>query len=256
MAWKEIEGSAPSSGYNNYIINYGEPGISSKIVPIRGFLVSIPSVDGGEGTVLSYDTTLPYNLNDDDYINNVVYNSTNYYVLYPDNGRSIGLELKYVSIFDKIIIYLNGYTGTTLNTNTFYIMTSFDGINWTPNRSIPSSEVTYETFTDYARIIINLDPVVQTQYLAIRALERLSFYTGGSNPDARIRELNIFTPENIGLANDIYKDYETNKEYKKINGSWVVNFIPPDYPINIIGNSMIPPSAANVSIGSLYIVRE
>lgn len=250
MAWKEI---VATSTANNFWINEGLPEVETKITPIRGFLINIPTVDGGVGTILNYDNYNTYTLRDGNYTSNIVYNINDYYNL-TDVGDSVGLELKYVSSFNKIKFYYNGYTGApNVNENTFNFLVSNDGINWTKDRSMLTSQATIEKFTDYGCITFSFNTNIITKFIAIRTT--LSLLVGVSL--LRVRELELYTPSQpFGNDKDIYQDYLTGKQYKKINGEWIKVYVPPEVPTVTIGASAIPPSAVGVPIGSFYVVRD
>lgn len=250
MAWKEM---TVSSAGNTFWVNEGLPEVETKITATRGLYVNIPSIEGGVGTILNYDTDNIYKLSDGNYINDIIYDTNKYYQI-TETGNGVCLELKYTATIRKIKLYVSGAIGENdISSNTFNFMTSTNGVDWVKNQSMLTSEGIYEEFSNYSSITFILPENITAKFLAIRTTTTMLL----GAVIGRVRELELFTPaESFGDTNHIYQDYLTGRLYKKINNAWVTTYVPPEVLVNIIGTSAIPPSAAGIPIGSLYTVRE
>jgi len=250
MAWKDVP--VGSTVNNKLWVTDGIPGVKTKIIPNRGFHTNIPSIDGGVGTILNYDDTIVTKLSDDDILTDVVY-SGNYYTL-TTTGNAVGLELTHPSILNSIDIYVNGTTGATILSNTFHILTSIDGANWSRVESIASSVLSLTCEANYGSVTIPLSTSIISKFVAIRSATDFILFDG-SNRIARIREIRLFTPEEIGVEGDIATNRATGNMYEKINGLWQLTYTAPEIPQHLVGSSMTPPSAVGRPIGSFYIVQ-
>lgn len=249
MAWKEIAGT------NNNRIWAGEglPNIEQLLIANRGFYINIPDIVSGIGTIISYDSLLPYTLRDDNLLQYVYYlDGTSYPFLLLADGHCIGLEFTNIQLINKIKLYTAVNTGSVINTNTFYIMSSVDGVNWNTKDTISSDNIIFENMTTYGIINFNLSEPISTRYVVIRSLNNFSI----TNTNPYLRELRCYSPDgNFGIESDEYRDNLTGKVYKKINNIWDLIYTPTPIPAHLIGSSVTPPSGVGLPVGSLYFKR-
>lgn len=251
MSWKTLV-DAGGSVNNKFWLNEGPPGNKNQIAPLRGFHVNIPSISGGVGTVLNYDSTISNKLTDNNLTADLLY-SGNYYT-FSVAGDGVGIELNYPCYVESIELYINGSTGATLVSNTLHVMVSVDGINWEVIKSVNTSALVFINDTNYGYFTIDLPPMTSTKFIAVRSTA--DFYLNNSgNYLVRAREFKIFTPEEIGINEDVYQDRLTGRLYEKRNGVWVLTYTPPEIPRHLVGTSMVPPSGSGIPLGSIYIVK-
>lgn len=254
MAWKEINISN-SSGMTNWSGD-GPPNVSTQLTPLHTYVVNVP-IDGGEGTIISSGITGD-TLKDGIKTSNAyyTYNSISYPVQMLSDGNGIAMEFSNNQLIEKLFIFTPAVNGSTINTNTFYIMISNDLTNWSLKETIISSNVSFDLSnlaSGYGVINIILSTPLLTKYIYVRSLNNLDITNTSAD---YIREFECYSPNgSFGAEGDEYRDNLNGKKYKKINNEWVLIFTPQQIPAHIVGNSPSPPSAIGLAEGSLYFVR-
>lgn len=250
MAWKIMS----SSSYKYWIGN-GPPDIQTLLSSYRGLILNIPSVDGGNSSLITYDTYLTYRLRDGNYNNHVFYliEGTSYPVVLSSTGNCVGLEFESVELISEIKLYTSVAGSNVLGSNTFFIMTSNDGTTWSVSSVIDYTDVILENYTTYSVLTFQLPEPIQTKFITVRSLNDLDIININGE---YIREMEVYSPDgNFGVEGDTYKNYSTGKIYKKINNNWVLVFTPQPIPAHILGDSAIPPSGAGLPDGSIYFIK-
>lgn len=255
MAWKEV-----TVGNSSGMINWsgdGEPNVSNKLSISNAYVVNIPSIEGGEGTIIS-DGVTANSLIDGSKTNNAYFimNSTSYPVQMITNRNGISIDLSNNKLVSKIFLYVTIVTGSELGPNTFYIMTSNDGLNWVFKEFVESIDVSFDVSnlaSGYGVIGVSLTTPLFSRYIAIRTLTNLDITNTSSD---YIREIECYSPNGLfGSEGDEYRDNLTGKKYKKINNEWLLIYTPQQIPAHIVGDSPLPPSAVGLPVGSLYFVK-
>ena len=250
MTWKTMS----ASSYKHWI-GSGPPDIQSMLTPTRGLILNIPSITGGISTLISDDTALPRKLTDGVYDQYVYYSieGTSYPLILTSTGNGPGLEFNNVELISELKLYTVSIGSYVISSNTFYILTSLDGINWEAKNSFSVGDVIVETIGTYSILTFKLSEPVYGKYVAIRSLN--DFDVSNINGEY-VRELEAYSQDgNFGSEGDTYKNYLTGKEYKKINGGWGLVFTPQEIPVHIVGDSATPPSGAGLPDGSIYFVK-
>lgn len=242
------------TGGNKNWINEGVPEIKTLLSANRGVYFSVPSIDGGEANILNYDSTANATLSDT-YLNvPITYTGTNYYSL-NYIGASVGLELNYIDYIKDIELYFDAPDESTISAITFYVMSSEDGITWTPVQSFTQGDIVSTMFGTYRRYRFSLSEILRSRFVSICSGGVFRYLLNSTYYNCHISELHVFSPEvSFGSEDDTYKDRLTGHNYQKINNIWEKTFSFPEIPQSSIGTSAVPPSAVGKPNGSMYFV--